>query len=138
MPLENEHEAVRLVAAQRCFYLFAALLVLVVCAPFLDDTPRGLVTLNVINVFILLAGLVAVARSRICLVSGIMLAAPAVTFHMLSLDHAEARYLIYSQAFGAAFYFLTVGYLLGYVLRRETFTVDKLYGAAAAFIMLGI
>jgi len=31
-----------------------------------------------------------------------------------------------------------VSYLLTYVLRREVLTLDKLYGAAAAFLMLGI
>jgi hypothetical protein len=45
---------------------------------------------------------------------------------------------VISRAFGAGFYFITVGYLLGYVLRRQTFTADKLYGAAAAFLMLGV
>src|SRR3977135_3828463 len=42
------------------------------------------------------------------------------------------------RPFGAAFYFLTVSYLLTYVLGREVLTLDKLYGAASAFLMLGI
>ena len=138
MSLEDEHEAVKLVATQRCFYLFTALLLLLVAIPFLENTPRGLVTLNVINVFVLIAALVAVARSRICLFIGALLAAPAVGFQMISYILGEPRYLVFSRGFGAAFYFITIGYLLGYVLRRETFTTDKLYGAAATFLMLGI
>ena len=50
----------------------------------------------------------------------------------------EPHYLALSRAFGAAFYFITVSYLLGYVLNPRTFTTDKLYGAAAAFLMLGV
>jgi hypothetical protein len=138
MSLEAEHEAVKLVVTQRCFYLFAALLLLLITIPFLEDTPRGLVTLNFINALVLIAALAAVARSHICLVIGVLLAAPAIVFQILSFIGFEPRYLALSRAFGAGFYFITVGYLLGYVLRRETFTTDKLYGAAAAFLMLGV
>jgi hypothetical protein len=138
MSLEAEHEAVKLVVTQRCFYLFAALLLLLITIPFLEDTPRGLVTLNFINALVLIAALAAVARSHICLVIGALLAAPAIVFQILSFIGFEPRYLALSRAFGAGFYFITVGYLLGYVLRRETFTTDKLYGAAAAFLMLGV
>ena len=45
MSLEAEHEAVKVVVTQRCFYLFAALLLLLISVPFLEGTPRGLVTL---------------------------------------------------------------------------------------------
>jgi hypothetical protein len=34
MSLEAEHEALKLLATQRCFYLFAALLLLLVAIPF--------------------------------------------------------------------------------------------------------
>jgi hypothetical protein len=138
MPLEAEHEALKLLATQRCFYLFAALLLLLITIPFLEDSPRGLVTLNFINALVLIAALAAVARSHICLVIGVLLAAPAIVFQILSFIGYEPRYLALSRAFGAGLYFITVGYLLGYVLRRETFTTDKLYGAAAAFLMLGV
>jgi hypothetical protein len=60
MSLEAEHEAVKLVATQRCFYLFAALLLLLIAIPFLEGSPRGLVTLNVINVFVLIAAVTGV------------------------------------------------------------------------------
>jgi hypothetical protein len=84
MSLEAEHEALKLVATQRCFYLFAALLLLLIAIPFLENTPRGLVTLNVINVMVLIAALATVARSRICLVTGALLAMPAIAFQLLA------------------------------------------------------
>ena len=68
-----------------------------------------------------------------------LLAAPAIVFQMTLLRRlASPATWRLSRAFGAGFYFITVGYLLGYVLRRETFTTDKLYGAAATFLMLGV
>jgi len=138
MSLEAEHEAVKLVVTQRCFYLFAALLLLLISVPFLEGTPRGLITLNIVNASVLIAALAAVARSRICLIIGVLLAGPTVAFQILSFVGNEPRYLALSRAFGAAFYVVTVVYMLGYVLRRQTFTVDKLYGAAATFLMLGV
>ena len=48
MSLEAEHEVLKLLARQRCFYLFAAPLLLLIAIPFLEDTPYGLVTLNII------------------------------------------------------------------------------------------
>jgi hypothetical protein len=50
-------------------------------------------------------------------------------------DH---RYVILSEAFAAGFYFITVTYLLLYALRREVLTMDKLYGAAAGYLMMGV
>jgi len=40
--------------------------------------------------------------------------------------------------FGGAFYFATVVYLMRYVFSRESMTADKLSGAAAAYLMIGI
>jgi hypothetical protein len=138
MPLEAEHEALKLLATQRCFYLFAALLLLLIAIPFLEGSPRGLVTLNIISILVLIAALAAVARSPMCFIIGALLAVPTIGFQVFSFFVDEPRYLAFSRAFGAAFYFITIGYMLGYVLRRDTFTADKLYGAAATFLMMGI
>jgi hypothetical protein len=73
-----------------------------------------------------------------CFVIGTLLAVPVIAFHVISFVAKEPGYLVYSRGFSAAFYFITICYMLGYVLRRETFTADKLYGAAATFLMLGI
>ena len=138
MSLEAEHEVLKVLARQRCFYLFAALLLLLIAIPFLEDTPYGLVTLNIISILVLIAALAAVARSPMCFVIGTLLAVPTIGFQVFSFIVHEPRYLVFSRAFGAAFYFITVGYMLGYVLRRDIFTADKLYGAAATFLMIGI
>jgi hypothetical protein len=53
------------VFAYRCVYLFAALLVLIVLVPFLEDSERGRIALNAINILILFAAAVAVSNSRV-------------------------------------------------------------------------
>ena len=138
MALERARQKVVSVFAYRCVYLFAALLVLIVMVPFLEDSERGRMALNAINVLILFAAAVAVSDSRVCFSLAVVLGALSLAFQAASFALLESQLILASRAFGAAFYFLTVSYLLTYVLRRQVLTLDKLYGAAAAFLMLGL
>ena len=138
MPLENARVRLVSVFAQRCVYLFFALLLLLVTVPFLEDTPGGRILLNIINITILFTAAVAVSQSRVCFGVAIALAAGNVGFQVAAVVAESVEYLMISRGIGAAFYFLTVSYLLAYVLRREVLTLDKLYGAAAAFLMIGV
>lgn len=138
MAFERARRKVVSVFAHRCVYLFAALLMLLVMVPFLENSPLGRVALNVINILILFAAAVAVSDSRVCFTLAVMLGLSTIACQAAAFAIWEPELLLLSRGFGAAFYFLTVSYLLGYVLRREVLTLDKLYGAAAAFIMLGV
>jgi len=138
MPLERARQKVASVFAYRCAYLFAALLALIVLVPFFEDSERGRLILNAINILILFAAAVAVSHSRVCFALALALGASSLAFQVASFALPQSPLLLLSRAFGAAFYFLTVSYLLTYVLRREVLTLDKLYGAASAFLMLGI
>lgn len=138
MPFEFVSDRVVLMLKQRCLHLFTALLLLMVTVPFLEGTSGGRVLLNVINVLILVAATAAVAQSGLALLIAVLLAGSTVAFQGLSFVLDSSRYVLVSRAFATGFYFVTVGYLLAYVLRREVLTPDKLYGAASAFLMLGI
>jgi hypothetical protein len=126
------------VFTQRCVYLFAALLVLLVMVPFLEESTWGRITLTIVTGAILFAAAVAVSDSRVCFGFAVVLGAAAIVFQVVSFTEREPQLLLLSRGFGAAFYFLTVSYLLTYVLRREVLTLDKLYGAASAFLLLGV
>lgn len=138
MSLERARRKVVSVFAHRCIYLFAALLMLLVVMPFLEDSVWGRIALNGINTAILFAAAVAVSDSRVCFALSIVLGAMTVVLQVASFMLWEPQLLLLSRGSGAAFYFLTISYLLAYVLRREVLTLDKLYGAASAFLMLGI
>jgi hypothetical protein len=118
---------------QRCAYLFFALLLLLVCLPLFIGSAAGRVAANVINLAILLAAVAVVGRTKRSLVVAILVGLPVVGFQLLAFVQAEQLYLICSWAFGSAFYCITLVLLLRYVLNS-----DKLYGAAAAYLMLGI
>jgi hypothetical protein len=126
------------VFAHRCVYLFSALLTLIVMVPFLEDTVWGRIALNAINIVILFSAAVAVSDSRVCFALAVILGVASLALQVAGFTQWEPQLLLLSRGFGAAFYFLTVSYLLTYVLRREVLTLDKLYGAAAAFLMLGV
>src|SRR5262245_47995223 len=123
---------------QRCFYLFAFLLLLIVMVPFFEGTRGGRLTLNIVNVLILAAAAFAVSSSRVCLALAAVLGSLIIFFQLLARLLEEPALRIVSAGFGAAFYFLTVSYLLAYVIRKDVLTIDKLYGAAAAYLMLGL
>ena len=122
---------------QRCFYLFAALLMVIMAVPFLEGSPHGRILLNAINLSVMIAAIVAFGRGFGALAIGLLLALPAAASMVVGQTFEARGWVILSNAFAAAFYFTTISYLLSYALRRDVLTMDKLYGAAAAFLMLG-
>ncbi len=129
---------IALTVRQRCFYLFCALVLLIVAVPLYEDSPAGRIALNVLSLLILLSGASVIGRGGGSFVISLLLAAPAAIFQVLGYASGDARYVILSQAFAAGFYFITVSYLLLYALRPEVLTMDKLYGAAAGYLMMGV
>ena len=138
MAIDRVRATVGQVFFQRCFYLFAAVLALVMAVLLLEPTPRGRLVINAVNLLVLVAAVAAVGRTRLSFVIALLLAAPAFVFQALAIDDADPRFLVRSWAFGAMLYAATIGYQLHYVFRREVMTTDKLYGAAAAYLMLGV
>ena len=126
------------VFTQRCFYLFLALLLLITLGPLAVESATGRIAANALNGFILLATIAAVGRTTLSFVIALLLAAPTVGFQVVSLRFDMPQFLMISYGFGAAFYTAAIVYLLGYVFRREVMTDDKLYGAAAAYLMTGV
>jgi len=135
--LRRARDTLQITLQQRCFYLFFALLLVLMSVPFLEGGPRGRIALNLLNLAVLITGATAIGRGPGSLVIGLLLAVPAALCMVIGQAYEERGWVILSNAFSAAFYFITVSYLLSYALRRDVLTMDKLYGAAAAFLMLG-
>jgi hypothetical protein len=121
-----------------CAYLFFALLLLLVSVPLLGGSSAGRIVANVINLGVLLAAVVAVGRTRRLYVVAVLLGLPVLGFQIAGLVAAEPFYLVLSWAFGACFYFWTIALLLRYVLLPEVMNANKLYGAGAIYLMLGV
>lgn len=138
MPLRSTREIFARVFTQRCFWLFAALLMLVTIVPLLPHTTGARIFANAVNLLILLAAIAAVGRSTASFAIGVLLAVPTIVLQLLGITWFDPHYLALSWMFGGAFYFATIVFLLAYVFSREAMTADKLYGAAAAYLMLGV
>lgn len=123
---------------QRCFYLFVALLLLIAGAPLIEHTPTGALMLNVVNLIVVVAAVATVGISMLSFVIALLLAAPTLAFQWLALTTDQPEMFMRSWAFGAGLYLATLAYLLRYVFRREVMTSDKLWGAAAVYLMVGV
>ena len=62
MQNETLNERLAHIPEQRCFFLFLALLALLVTLPFLSETAHGRVIVMLVNVMVLLTAVAAVGR----------------------------------------------------------------------------
>ncbi len=138
MAIRIARDALGKVFFQRCFWLFVLLLALIAVVPFVEPTPRGRVVVNAINAFVVIATVAAVGRTLLSFVIALLLAVPALAFQYLGIASDDPELLARSWAFAAALYAATIAYLLRYVFQPDVMTADKLYGAAAAYLMIGV
>jgi len=138
MPGITDHPRMAALLEQRCFFLFTALLSLLVALPFLAETAHGRMILTLVNVAVMLTAVAAVGRSRFSLVIALMLVMPALAFRFLALESSLPEYSALSSGFNALFYAFVLADLLHYVLRRDVMTGDKLYGAVSAYILVAV
>ena len=124
---------------QRCFYLFVALLALIIAVPFVDDAGPGRIVLQVLHVLVLTASVAAVGRTTFPFVVALLLGIPALGFQIAggNVDDTGA-FVTLSSWFYLAFYLVAVVYLMRYVFSPKVMTDDKLFGSAAAYLMLGV
>ena len=138
MAIGTAREKLGRVFYQRCFYLFVLLLALIAVVPFIEPTPGGRLVIGGINAFLVVATVAAVGRTLLSFVIVLLLAVPTLAFQYLDVVSPDPEVLALSWGFGAALYAATIAYLLRYVFQPEVMTSDKLYGAAAAYLMLGV
>lgn len=138
MPIERTRVALAQVFYQRCFYLFVGVLTLLTAVLLLEPSPDGRLVVNAVNLLLDVSAVAAVGRTRLSFVIALSLAIPAGWFHLRAFFGDDASHWLAAWAFGAALYAVTIGYLLRYVFRRDVMTADKLYGAAAGYLMLGV
>jgi len=124
--------------SQRCFWLFAVLIVLIGAVSFVPASDHGRLFLNGINIFLLIATVAAVGRATSSFVIALILAVPAVLFQYLGLWRDSDIDLTRSWILCAILYSMTIVYLLRYVFQPKVMTQDKLFGAAAAYLLIGV
>src|SRR5688500_515676 len=75
---------------QRCFYLFFAMLALIVAVPFVAELERGRIVMHVLHVLVLVAAVAAVGRTTLPFAIALLLGIPALVVHLAG-GGGEAR-----------------------------------------------
>ena len=138
MAIVATRDALSRVFYQRCFWLFAALLLSIGAVSFIPATDEGRLLLSAANMLLQIATVAAVGRTAMSFIVALLIAVPAVYFQYLGLWHDDDAALSWSWMFSGALYFLVTTYLLRYVFQPRVMTQDKLFGAAAAYLMIGV
>jgi hypothetical protein len=125
---------------QRCFYLFASIVALIAAAPYLIDSARGRVLLPIMQSLMLIAAIASLGRTALPFVIGLLLGLPALGFNLVAVvwhDDVAGNFERATMLY-LAFYVVVIVYLLEYVFNPQVMTSDKLFGAAACYLMLGV
>jgi hypothetical protein len=93
---------------------------------------------NSLNAIVMLAAVAAVGRSALSFITVLALITPALVLRWFSQDAANPAFFDLALRFDAAVYATTIALLLRYVFDREVLTTDRLWGAAAAYLMTGV
>src|SRR2546428_6865732 len=119
MPLVTTHPRLAQMLEQRCFFLFLALLALLVAIPFLGETAHGRVIIVLVNISMLVTAVAAVGRSRLSLAIAIALAVPPLAFQLLALQAGDSGHKALSWGCNAILYTFPPCPLLHFVLRQD-------------------
>ncbi len=122
----------------RCAYLFFAQVLLLVLLPFLVASEQGRIAANLLNIVIMITAVTAMGRSRLSLPTAVLLGLPAFALAATGIVSGELRYLVLSWGFSSAVYVVALVSLLRYIFSPAAMTADKLYGAAATYLLLGV
>jgi len=138
MAIGRTRDALSRILYQRCFWLFTVLMALIGAVSFVPANDEGRLVLSAANIVLLIATVAAVGRTTLSFIIGVLLAVPAVWFQYAGLWLDDDRYLALSWMFSGGLYFVTLVYLLRYVFHPTVMTQDKLFGAAAAYLLIGV
>jgi hypothetical protein len=135
--IEIPRAALRRVFFQRCFYLFVVLLALIGTSPFIEGI-RGTYLLAGFNAFVVLAAAAALGRTALSFLLVFCLIGAALGLRFASMDAGRAGLFNWALLLHALVYISVLVLLLRYVFGPEVIDADRLWGAAAAYLMVGI
>ncbi len=135
--IEIPRAALRRVFFQRCFFLFMVLLTLIGVSPFMEGT-QGNYLLAGFNAFVVLAAAAALGRTALSFLLIFCLIGGAVGLRFASLEDGRAALFNWALLLHALVYISVIVLLLRYVFGPEVMDGDRLWGAAAAYLMIGI
>jgi hypothetical protein len=135
--IEIPRAALRRLFFQRCFFLFVVLLGLIGVSPFIEGT-RGTYLLAGFNAFVVLAAAAALGRTALSFLLVFVLIGGALGLRFAALEHGREALFNWALMLHALVYVAVLFLLLRYVFGPEVMDGDRLWGAASAYLMIGI
>jgi hypothetical protein len=135
--IEIPRTALRRLFFQRCFCLFIVLLALIALSPFIEGL-YGSYLLAGINAFIVLAAAAALGRTVLSFLLVFCLIGGAVGLRFASMEEGRGALFNWALLGYALVYFAVIVLLMRYVFGPKVIDSDRLWGAAAAYVMIGI
>jgi len=118
-------------------FLLIVLLLMMLLHPLISDARKG-EFFTVAFTLVFLSGVYSIRSERHMLVKGLFLVVPAIVGSWAAhLMGSTVVYLI-SRAFEAAFFVFVTFVILRYIMTEREVTADTIYGAACAYIMIGL
>src|SRR2546426_10248609 len=112
MPIVTTHPRLAQMLEQRCFFLFLALLALLVAIPFLGETAHGRVIIVLVNISMLVTAVAAVGRPRVSLATAFSLSVPPLAFQLLALQSGDSGHQTLSWGCDTLLFPFTLRHLL--------------------------
>lgn len=134
-PQEKEGRLRRLTGGRFAF-LLASLLLLIVVHPFIQQA--WVPVTGILTSAVIVAGIYSVVSDRRFLITALALAAPALISRWLLYFSTVPWLVIVDFVSDIAFFGFNTYAILSYVLRQRTVSVDIMYGAACAYLLIGV
>lgn len=118
--------------------LLIALILLFAATPFVEELPNGDLVESGLVTLVMLASLIAVARSPRVLMAAALLVVPAIVgkwLHYLFPSHVSPHYFL---VFGMAFFGFTIYRILRFILQTTHVDAEVLSAGIVVYLMLGM
>jgi hypothetical protein len=119
-------------------FLLIALVALLLLHPLLAESTLERESIGAGFTLIFLAGLYAVKGERRTLITGLALVIPAIAGSWVSLFFESPLLYAVSRALEAVFLLYVTGIILRHVMTEDDITNDTVYGAACAYLLIGL
>ena len=118
--------------------LFAALLVLLITYPYLEEAPTEAGLLSLLTSAVLLIGVYAVSHRWLTLGCAVVLAIPALLgdWWPALMDGSSPPHVLI--AFEAAFFLFVTGIIFRNTFSELNVTVDTLFGTVCVYLLMGV
>lgn len=122
---------------QRCPYLLVALVSVLFVYPYLLGRPMTEVFLVLLNATVVLAAVYVVGNTRRHLITALAIGIPQLVVSAINVADPGHDVTIAQAVVSILFYGYALIRVLDYVLRGRDVTLDKIYGAAGVYLLMG-